>query len=96
MLARKDAWGREQIARRQLNPLLSDQKAFTATVEDIVLGKLWYYEDGGSDKHLRDIAGMLRIHRQPIDFAYIDRWVNVLGFQTAWTAVKVKVAKGDS
>jgi hypothetical protein len=27
--------------------------------EDVILGKLIYYNEGGSDKHLRDIAGIL-------------------------------------
>lgn len=96
MLVRKDDWGRAQFARRQLNPLLSDQMAYTAAVEDVILGKLWYYEEGGSDKHLRDIAGILRVHRQPVDHEYIERWVTVLGFQNAWSAVKEKVAEPDS
>ena len=32
----------------------------TRRAEDLIIGKLWYYRDGGSEKHLRDIAAMCR------------------------------------
>ena len=32
-----------------------------AAAEDVILKKLWFYQLGESDKHLRDIAGMLKI-----------------------------------
>ncbi len=33
-----------------------------------------FYREGGSDKHLRDIASMLAISGSQIDRAYVDRW----------------------
>jgi hypothetical protein len=32
-----------------------------AAPEDVILGKLWYFAEGGCDRHLRDIAGILRV-----------------------------------
>jgi len=29
-----------------------------------------YYQEGGSEKHLRDIAGILKISRDEVDIAY--------------------------
>lgn len=74
MLAREDEWGREQFARKQEAPVLEDRLGFTAHPEDVILGKLLYYREGGSDKHLRDIAGMLQISRELIDRDRLRGW----------------------
>jgi hypothetical protein len=52
---------------------------FTAHPEGFILGKLIYYQQGGSDKHLRDIAGMLRISRNEIDLERLRVWASKLG-----------------
>ncbi|MHC4876294.1 MAG: nucleotidyltransferase family protein [Planctomycetota bacterium] len=55
VLSRDDAWGRSQIARRRLIEVVDGCSAFVASPEDVILGKLLYYREGGSEKHLRDI-----------------------------------------
>lgn len=87
MIARADAWGRSQLARRRRQPILADRETFLAAPEDVILAKLWYYQDGGSEKHLRDIASMLRVSGDEIDKAYINHWVSELGFIKEWQAV---------
>jgi len=87
MIAKDDAWGRSQLARRGRKPILPDREACVAAPEDVILGKLWYYREGGSEKHLRDIAAMLQVSGELIDKAYIDRWAQELGFTEEWQAV---------
>ena len=87
MIARNDAWGQSQMARRSRKPILPDRQAFVAAPEDVILGKLWYYQEGGSEKHLRDIAGMLRVSGDEIDKEYITRWTQQLGLTNHWQAV---------
>ena len=36
--------------------------------------KLEYYREGGSDKHLRDIRGMLQVSGGQIDHAALEEW----------------------
>jgi hypothetical protein len=55
-----------------------------AAPEDVILGKLWYFQEGGSDKHLRDIAAMLEISDAEIDRQYIDQWAAQLGLTEPW------------
>jgi hypothetical protein len=62
-----------------------------AAPEDVILKKLEFYREGGSDKHLRDSAGILRISPQLIDHAYMDRWASELGVENEWRAVKARV-----
>lgn len=93
LLARDDAWGRSQFARRVRRPLLPGCEAYIAAPEDVILGKLWYFHEGGSDKHLRDIAAMLQISGEEIDRAYIDRWAAQLGVEEPWQAALRRLAE---
>ena len=92
ILARADAWGRVQMERRQRVRLLENCEGFTARPEDVILGKLWYYAEGGSEKHLRDITGILRISGAAVDRADIGRWAEKLGYSEIWQAVLQKLA----
>ena len=59
-----------------------------ASPEDITLMKLRYFHAGASDKHLRDIAGMLRILGASMDRAYIERWAQEFGVEAEWKLVR--------
>jgi hypothetical protein len=59
-----------------------------APPEYVILRKLQYYRDSGSDRHLRDIAMMLRISREHIDTDEIEGWVSRLGLGGEWTAAR--------
>lgn len=84
MTPRRDAWGRQQLGRRRLMPLLPDRDVMTAAPEDVILGKLWYYSEGGSDKHLRDIAGILTITGEGVDRADVEHWAKEMGYLELW------------
>jgi hypothetical protein len=56
----------------------------TASPEDVIHGKLWCYSDGGSDKHLRDIAGILRTSGDSVDRADVTAWATKLGYLDIW------------
>jgi hypothetical protein len=43
-----------------------------------------YHRKGGSEKHLRDIAGILKITGEQIDLAYIDEWAAFLELSEIW------------
>ncbi len=55
------------------------RNAWFASPEDVILKKLQYYRDGGSDKHLRDIRGVLLVQTDKIDHDYLTKWADVLG-----------------
>ncbi|MFZ4576218.1 MAG: hypothetical protein ACOYN0_17680 [Phycisphaerales bacterium] len=59
--------------------------------EDVILKKLEFYKAGGSDKHLRDIASMIKISGETFDRAYLESWAIALGVVEEWTAVKSRV-----
>jgi hypothetical protein len=55
------------------------------------LGKLVYYRDGGSDKHLRDIAGILKFSGDLVDRDYVSRFAKQLGVADTWQSVLSKI-----
>ena len=59
--------------------------------EDLILKKLWFYNMGQSDKHLRDIASMLKVSRERIDRAYIAEWAPKLSVKDIWDEVSKRV-----
>ncbi|HEV3342823.1 MAG TPA: hypothetical protein VG125_20795 [Pirellulales bacterium] len=60
--------------------------------EDVILKKMQFYQEGGSDKHLRDIAGVLRICNRPIDYVYIESWAMKLGVLDIWRLIEGRLA----
>lgn len=55
--------------------------------EDVILKKLEYYATGGSDKHLRDVSGILRISPGEVDREYVAEWARRLGVLEIWEAI---------
>lgn len=70
-----------------------DEDAAFASPEDVILKKMEYYAEGGSEKHLRDISGMIKISAEIIDFAYISFWAGKLGLGEIWKEVEEQVSK---
>jgi len=46
--------------------------------------KLEFYREGGGAKHLQDIAGIVRVSREELDFALLDRAAIELGLEKFW------------
>ena len=67
--------------------------AWFGSPEDVLLNKLIYFQQGGgvSEKHLRDIAGMMKLQREKLDRAYVTEWATKLGVAQEWAAVQKRV-----
>lgn len=76
-----------QRIRRITNP--GKYSAWFGSPEDILLNKLIYYQlsDGVSEKHLRDIAGMMKLLREKLDRDYVAEWAEKLGVTAEWELV---------
>jgi hypothetical protein len=57
-----------------------------APPEYVIIHKLEFYREGGSEKHLRDIRGMLLATE--IDQAFLEKEIAARGLQEAWRAVE--------
>lgn len=74
------------LRKRRLRPS-KEYEADFASPEDVILKKMEYYKEGGSEKHLRDITGILRISGEKIDRQYIMSWAERMGVQEVWEAI---------
>ena len=59
-----------------------------ASPEDVIIKKMEYYKLGGSEKHLRDITGIMKISGEMIDSGYIEKWSQSLGLTEVWKAIQ--------
>ena len=80
-----------RFARSSVVELIPGVHAPVASPEDIILMKLRYFREGGSDKHLRDIASMFRVSGEIIDRAYLARWAPELQVQDELAAVLARL-----
>lgn len=88
IVRRRTDFAEHEFSRRQRLPFTAQIEASVATPEDVIVSKLLFYTQGRSDKHLIDIAGVLRVSAGRIDLQYIESWVVRLGLQDAWHAAK--------
>lgn len=55
-----------------------------APPEAVIVSKLEYYREGGSDKHLRDIRSMLITSGDRIDRSALNDWISRRGLEAEW------------
>lgn len=58
-----------------------------APPEYVIVRKLEYFREGGSDKHLRDIRGILNISGPQINPADLQEWIQRRGVKAEWRQV---------
>ncbi len=92
MVVGRNSWAMAQIARRRRIQFLPDLEGFVAAPDDVILGKLVYFQEGGSDKHLRDIAGILKRSSALVDRAYLEQAAHKLGVAEIWKDVESQAA----
>jgi hypothetical protein len=91
IIPRNDEWGRTQLDRRRRVNLGEGFEVYAAAPEDVIIGKLWYYAEGGSDKHLRDIASILKVSGDVVDRGEVAHWAEKLGYTDIWQSVLARV-----
>ncbi len=84
LLIRRDRpFSREELDRRIPVRLLGAD-THVATAEDTIIAKLEWAKLGESDRQLRDVASILAVNRDTLDYAYMTRWISSLGLIEIW------------
>lgn len=70
-----------------------EYSAWFASPEDVILNKLTYFRmsGGASQKHVRDIGGMIKLLGEKLDQAYIELWAEKLSVSNEWQLVKQRL-----
>ncbi|CAN5417203.1 hypothetical protein BH09SUM1_BH09SUM1_12530 [soil metagenome] len=77
------AWGFTRVREMELE----GSPFFVAPPEYVIVRKLEYFREGGSEKHLRDIRSMLELSSTLIDHAELERQITARGLNEAWRKV---------
>ena len=86
-------FNRSRLARGVRLPGSPDFDAWFASIEDVILKRLEYYRVGGSEKHIRDITGVLKVQAERVDRDYISMWATRLGVADIWQDVLERVER---
>lgn len=65
----------------------ADDAFWVAPPEYVIVRKLAWYREGGSQKHLRDIRGILALlgaDATDLDHVALQRWIDTLGLAAQW------------
>jgi len=80
------AYADSEFSRRVATELLGT-RVFIATAEDTVLAKLLWARESGSERPLRDAAGIVAACEDVLDRVYMDLWAAELGVEESWRRV---------
>jgi hypothetical protein len=73
-------FSREEFARRR-RAVVDGEEIWIATPEDVLLAKLEWASRTGSERQLRDAAGIIAVQGERLDRAWVERWARVLGVE---------------
>ncbi len=91
MVAADTLFNRSRFERaKRVQPAL-DLEARFASAEDVILKKMDFFREGGSEKHLRDITGIMMVSGDQLDQDYVESWADEMGLETIWRTIKYLV-----
>ncbi len=90
MMLGRDEWSRSQLERRLRVQLLPNLEGYSSSPEDVIISKMRYHREGGSEKHIRDSAGILAIQGTRLDRVYIKHWVDEFQLNDIWQAIETR------
>ncbi len=79
---------RQMFKARHQESFQNDKVAYFSRPEDVIINKLIFYKEGQSEKHLRDIQGMLRVSGDQLDLPYIEMKAKELSLYSSWEKLK--------
>ena len=84
IIPKKNEFDRLRFERRRTVRTAEGLEISYSSPEDIIVSKLEFYQKGRSEKHLRDIAGIIKISGDGLDFDYLAVWMGKKGLQAFW------------
>ncbi len=87
MVPADSPFNRSRFTRTRTVRPSPDFEAVFSSPEDVILKKMEVYLEGGSEKHLRDISGVLKISGDRLDRSYIAEWADRMGTAEIWEEI---------
>lgn len=80
---------------RTMTHRIANEDVRIAPIEYVIVYKLLYVKQGGSDRHLRAGARMIEIRGPAIDQGALDGWIEKRGVAREWARARAKVGVDD-
>jgi hypothetical protein len=77
------AWAFRNIRRLEFQ----GEQVVVAPPESVIVSKLEFYKEGGSEKHIRDIRAMLAVSGDLIDRGALNEWIQRRRVESEWRLV---------
>lgn len=74
--------------RRKRTVTFEGETVVVAPPECVIVRKLEFYREGGSEKHIRDIRSMLAVSGDQIDKSELNEWIQRRGVQEQWQKIQ--------
>lgn len=87
MVRKEGAFEDSRFSRIKRIVTTENAEANFSSPEDLIIMKMKFYKEGGSEKHLRDITGILKISEEMVDRNYIELWVDKLELRPLWQTI---------
>jgi hypothetical protein len=89
-----DEYRRVAFSRRCLVNLGSSfGEVYVHSPEDLILNKVYYFSLSHQTKHIRDIASIIDLMVDDLDFAYLEEWAQKLNLTAVWYELLGEVDK---
>lgn len=76
-------WALDHAVRFELD----EHIVWIAPAEYVILGKLEFFREGGSEKHLTDIRGILQISGETLDGDFLEKTIAQRGLERQWELI---------
>jgi hypothetical protein len=93
IMPKRTPFDKSRFKRIKRMRISEETEANFSSPEDVIIKKMDFYRKGGSEKHLRDITGILKISGDTLDISYIGEWANRLGLDDIWKALHRRARK---
>ncbi len=93
LVVRKNTQHAREELRRRIHGTVAGVTAPLATPEDVIIAKLSWAREGGSERQLTDVAGILAARGDQLDRAYLDRWIAELELAPMWARAQALAAE---
>ena len=88
VVAKDSDFERSRFSRVRNLEFSSTESVVFASPEDVILKKMQWFMKDQSDRHVRDILGILRIQNDSVDLSYIESWLEKLGVTNVWRMIQ--------
>jgi hypothetical protein len=93
IIPKKNEFDRLRFERRRTVRTAEGLEISYSSPEDIIVSKIEFYQQGRSEKHLRDVAGIIKISGDDLDFDYLAVWMGEKGLRAVWDDFLGKIGK---